>query len=380
MAAQAQAKRASNPWLDLVRAIAIALVLLRHGERAIGGASEGIGHNIAINGWIGVDLFLVLSGYLITRHLVGAGIGTPTFSFSRYVTLRALRIVPAYVAVMMLIIAGAFPVYRADAANLPASVAWHLLFLQDYLPANINVVFWSLGVEAKFYLAAPALVAAALCCRSAVQVLLLLAAIAALSPLARWASWMGLPTPIDYDTFFVVLRSPCHAALEPLIAGVAIAAAEHRGLLAAQAGRGLLWLSGAAAVLLAWIGSHNLLAPIGWLDATLQPVLIAALAAAMTLGAVLLRDVPMPAAAPIGVAASLAYSLYLVHFPLIPLAVTIAAGASSQTLVFWIIYLGTSTLVAYTLHHLVERRFLQLKDHLDRGGRSSSPASVRPAT
>ena len=179
----ATARNAGNPWLDLVRAIAIALVLLRHGERAFSPHGHGILHNIAVNGWVGVDLFLVLSGYLITRHLTGAGVGGDGFSYGRYVSLRALRIVPAYLASIALVLAGIFPLYRADASNVVASVGWHILFLQDYLPSNINVVLWSLGVEAKFYLAAPFLLTIVLASPSRRQAFGLLAEVYGLSGL-----------------------------------------------------------------------------------------------------------------------------------------------------------------------------------------------------
>ena len=60
------------------------------------------------------------------------------------------------------------------------------------------------------------------------------------------------------------------------------------------------------------------MADIGWFDAILQPSLIAMLAGAMTLGAVQLAGTPMPLARPVNVLARLSYSLYLVHFPLLP--------------------------------------------------------------
>ena len=53
-------KLPGNPWLDLIRSIAIALVLLRHGQRAIApstGELSGWLHAMLMNGWVGVDLF-----------------------------------------------------------------------------------------------------------------------------------------------------------------------------------------------------------------------------------------------------------------------------------------------------------------------------------
>ena len=64
-----------NAWLDLVRAIAIALVLLRHGSAAIAppSAVPAFFKHSLLNGWVGVDLFFVLSGYLISQHLLRDG-------------------------------------------------------------------------------------------------------------------------------------------------------------------------------------------------------------------------------------------------------------------------------------------------------------------
>lgn len=375
----ATARHASNPWLDLVRAIAIGLVLLRHGERAVAPHGDGFLHNLAVNGWVGVDLFLALSGYLITRHLIGAGLESERFSFARYLSLRALRIVPAYLAMIALVLVGAFPLYRADASNLVASVGWHLLFLQDYLPANINVVLWSLGVEAKFYVGAPFLLAAVIASPSSRHAFGLLAAIAIMAPLARAATWANLPAPIDYETFFTALRSPCHASLEPLIAGVAVGVAQHRGFVKPDLRRGYTLLGAASGVLALWLVSHEFLASITIYDATLQPTLIAAVAGLMLLGGVHLRGAPMPLTPPIRTAADLAYCLYLVHFPLIPMALTLSSKASTPAMAFWAIYLPVSVLVALLLHHLVERRCLLLKGSIERRSATVEPTSVRAA-
>jgi peptidoglycan/LPS O-acetylase OafA/YrhL len=67
-----------NEWLDLVRSLAITLVLLRHGYRAVAENAEAaisLWSALLLNGWVGVDLFFVLSGYLITGHLLRSGIG-----------------------------------------------------------------------------------------------------------------------------------------------------------------------------------------------------------------------------------------------------------------------------------------------------------------
>ena len=145
--------------LDGLRAAAILLVLARHAVmpfRADGGmAFEVFGWQIAtplVNGWIGVDLFFVLSGFLISHSIIRRRDG---FRLGRYVARRALRIVPAYYAMLGIAAAGAIPFYTVDPELLGLRILYHALFLQDYLPSGIVVAFWSLGVEEKFYIAAP---------------------------------------------------------------------------------------------------------------------------------------------------------------------------------------------------------------------------------
>jgi peptidoglycan/LPS O-acetylase OafA/YrhL len=347
----------ANPWLDLVRAAAIALVLARHGYRAIQDGDPGLAGTLMLNGWVGVDLFFVLSGYLIARQLTRE-LG-PGFDFGRYLLRRALRIVPSYLAVLTLIVLGAFPLFDADLRSLGWRLLYHLLFLQDYLASDFNVAFWSLAVEEKFYLLAPLLIRLVQHQPPGRQ-LAALATVALVSPAVRGISF-GLLQPADYEEFFRLLRSPFHACLEPLAAGVAIALAEAGGLLARLAGRGRTVLLAGGAGLVLWLCSHDFLATVGGFDAVVRPGLNAVLCAIVTLGAVLLAGAPMPLAPAAAAVARLSYALYLVHFPLLPLSVTLA-GASAAG--FWAAYLGLSLAAALALHLGVERPFLIYRDRL----------------
>ncbi|MCC0067622.1 MAG: acyltransferase [Rhodovulum sp.] len=365
-----------NPWLDLLRALAITLVLLRHGYRASlleFGLEPGAAGAAMLNGWVGVDLFLVLSGYLIGRQLARGLAESPSFDWPGYLLRRGLRIVPAYVAVLVLVVLGAFPLYTVSQEALGFRVFYHLLFLQDYLPADLNVVFWSLGVEEKFYLIAPLLIALCLRAGTPRAGLMVLGLVFLASPLLRAVTLAGSPLPLDYEIFFRGFRSPFHACLEPLAAGVAIALAERAGVLRRLAPRGLAFLAAGTLILLVWLASHEFLARIGSFDVVLQPVLIALVCAAMTLGAVLARAVPMPLAPVARGIATLSYALYLVHFPLIPLAMALAKGSEHPLAGFWIVFLGLSVLAAIALHLAVERPFLLYRDRL--GAAAAAPAS-----
>ncbi len=366
-----------NPWLDLVRSIAILLVLLRHGARALhpsSGEPRGFVETIFINGWVGVDLFFVLSGYLIAAHLIKRGIGSGAFSMGRYLAMRGLRILPAYLTVLGLIVAGGFPLYVVAPDALTTRIAYHLLFLQDYLPSNINTVFWSLGVEEKFYLLAPLLILVLLRARTVrLRALLLITAFSL--PLAfRAALWDRWHEPIQYVAFFQWFRSPFHMALEGLVVGVAIAMAQNSGLIRESRGAGLAIFSASLAVLALWLGSHDFMAAIGLFDALAQPPLLALLAGGMTLGAVQLARTPMPLTPPIRGLSRLSYSLYLVHFPLIPLILHLTASRGAP--VFWACYLAASFAAAFSLYLVIERPFLLLKDRIGRKQRRVADSAL----
>lgn len=362
-------------WLDLMRALAIALVLARHGQRAIGaqtGAEPDALSALLLNGWIGVDLFFILSGYLISSHLLRRGLGTGHFDIKRYLAMRALRIVPAYFAVIALILVGAFPGYNVSPDHLWYRTLYHLLFLQDLLPSNINIVFWSLGVEEKFYLLAPVLVWLAVTRSSVVRSCLVVLAFFLLSPILRVIAFASAPDSISYEAFFLGFRSPFYLTLEPLMAGVAIAVVSHAKLLPHSRRKGLLVIAAALAALVVWLASDEFMARIGWFDVTLQPVLIAALCGALTLGAVMMGDAKVPFEPAIRVAARLSFALYLVHYPLLPLTIVLARTSGAPTAGYWAIFLGLSLLFACLVHFSVEKPFLILKDRIAANRRLAS--------
>ncbi|HMQ94162.1 MAG TPA: acyltransferase [Amaricoccus sp.] len=358
---------AHNPWLDLLRSLAIVLVLLRHGHRSAlneFGLASGPAGNAMLNGWVGVDLFLVLSGYLIGRQLLRGLQDTAAFDWPAYLMRRGFRIVPSYVAVLALVMLGAFPLYVFPREALAFRGFYHLLLLQDYLPPNISIVFWTLGVEEKFYLVAPLLIALCLRAGPLRTRLMILALVFVASPLLRALTLAGTPLPLDYPTYFHGFRRPFHACLEPLAAGVAIALAERAGGLSRFASSSGAILASAALALLIWLASHDLLAHIVAFDVVLQPALIALLCAAMVLGAVLSARRPLPFAPAAQMLATLSYTLYLVHFPLIPLAMALGKTTPHPLAGFWVAYLGLSTLAAIALHLAVERPFLNYRDRL----------------
>jgi len=150
------------PQLDGVRGIAI-LVVIMHNES--GRFSSLHLERIFRSGWMGVDLFFVLSGLLITRILINTKT-TPNY-FRNFYVRRCLRIWPLYYALLFFMFV-VVPFARPSEASLVfgrSSPWWaYPLFLQNFLVPNSAGatgplgVTWSLAVEEQFYLFWPLVV------------------------------------------------------------------------------------------------------------------------------------------------------------------------------------------------------------------------------
>jgi peptidoglycan/LPS O-acetylase OafA/YrhL len=146
--------------IDGLRALAVAAIVIHHAFPAI-----------LPGGFVGVDVFFVISGFLITRILVEAR-DAGRFSWGEFYLRRARRIVPAYVLATLVAVAlAAWIEMPRLLAQTGAAAAASGLFLTNVLAAQSPGYFapsmqqnpllhlWSLGVEEQFYLVWPALIA-----------------------------------------------------------------------------------------------------------------------------------------------------------------------------------------------------------------------------
>lgn len=159
------------PALDGLRAIAFFMVFFYHYLPMLGTQVPVLRESLGLmhSGWCGVDLFFVLSGFLITGILCDTR-DSPRF-FRTFYARRTLRIFPLYYAVLavnLLIV----PAFLAPASDLNAALAhgWSLWTytsnvdqgLANHWIFNTNSValghFWSLALEEQFYLFWPAVV------------------------------------------------------------------------------------------------------------------------------------------------------------------------------------------------------------------------------
>lgn len=139
------------PGIDLLRAAAIAAVMFYHL------ASHGIAlPAIVEHGWMGVDLFFVLSGYLIGWQIFRQYAQGETPGWRRFMLGRALRIFPAYYAVLALYVL--LPAWRESGTMQPTwkFITFTLNLRPDWERGTAFSHVWSLCVEEHFYLLFPA--------------------------------------------------------------------------------------------------------------------------------------------------------------------------------------------------------------------------------
>ena len=171
VADQKKMKSARIPELDGLRGVAILLVICVHYIRSqgpTGGPITTFLQKFLALGWSGVDLFFVLSGFLIGGILLDAR-ASPNY-FKTFYARRFFRIIPLYygwIALYVLLLTfGSHVVQKHSLAGRPETVGLivyvHLVFLQNLLPISTlglaGVWFsqmWSLAVEEHFYLVCP---------------------------------------------------------------------------------------------------------------------------------------------------------------------------------------------------------------------------------
>jgi peptidoglycan/LPS O-acetylase OafA/YrhL len=144
-----------QPHIDGLRALAVLLVILHH-----------LGDWMGLSGgYIGVDIFFVISGFLIT-YIVKADIDSHRFSFGNFYKRRVVRLAPAYFTVLIASSAAALVfMLPAELVNYARSVVSSvLLFANLYMWKEVGGYFgtsanttpllhlWSLAVEEQFYL------------------------------------------------------------------------------------------------------------------------------------------------------------------------------------------------------------------------------------
>jgi peptidoglycan/LPS O-acetylase OafA/YrhL len=339
-----------RPDLEGLRAIAVILVLLYHAS--VPGVTGG---------YVGVDVFFVLSGFLITGLLVRELEATGTISLAAFYARRARRLLPAVaVLILVTVIASTLvlsPLRAGDVARDGIAAALYTSnlrfavqatdYLQSELPPSPLLHLWSLGVEEQFYLFWPALlllvtrgVANAGSINVRRIVVLATVVVAGSFGLSLWLTSANEPW-----AFFSLPTRAWELGIGALLAVGAARLARLPVRMATVAG----WLG------LGMIGASGLLidtnTPFPGIAAVLPTV---GCALAMLPGMVGQASLPVRLLgwAPARFMGRISYSLYLWHWPLLVLPLAVAGG--SLPLVARVGLMLAAIPIAYASQHWLE--------------------------
>ena len=361
------------PALDGLRGVAVLLVLAFHFahidgdggvvERALLGATR--------SGWAGVDLFFVLSGFLITGILLDAR-GSPGY-FRAFYLRRVLRIFPlyyAYLAVLFLVLPALVPAVdvKAETQGWLWAYLGNILFAREggFQASPYTGHFWSLAVEEQFYLLWPFLVwflprrrLAWLC-------------------LGFVAGAFALRFAIHRTTFNATaayVLTP--ARLDALAMGALVAIAAREPAWWPRVRRGAPWVLGAAAIAVAavWVRRGGLFGGDPAVQVWAFGPLAAGFAALLVLAvggrgsSSLSRGLACPM---LRTAGKYSYGLYVLHYPvflgleatgLTSAALAARLGGRLAGIAAFASIAGAITLAGALLSwNLLEKRFLRWKD------------------
>jgi peptidoglycan/LPS O-acetylase OafA/YrhL len=367
------------PAFDGVRGLAILAVLL-HNLSAMGTAPR-LALTAAFEwGWVGVQLFFVLSGFLITRILLQ--MRQVPGALSAFMARRALRIMPLYYATLVvyfLIVPRLF-----EAPTIAASSShqiWYWLYLSNWVePLGIGAPglnhLWSLAVEAQFYLGWP-LIVLVLAERQFMRVCVVVVAISL-------ACGLGLRLTASTSAL-AVYKFTVTRMSAPAIGGLAAFISRRgawRRAFARYAGPIIGCLAAALVAIVAWRAgfSHE--------DAVVQTLgfpIVAALFATWLLVIVCdLSDLPIvggvaiswPSAAFLRAIGRVSYGMYVFHYPLHwavmkPLHARIIGAGGAGANARLAVYIVAASIVTYALAWLswrfFERPILALKSRFQAG-------------
>lgn len=358
----ANPNEAHLPGLDLLRAIAVLWTMQFH-SFVVGGLGADW-RWLERYGWMGVDLFFVLSGYLIGGQLLRPLANGRAPSLRDFYVKRAFRILPAYWTVLAVYLL--WPGFR-EAPGMEPWWKFAGFFVNLSIDYGRNAAFshaWSLCVEEHFYLLFPAL--ALLLARRPSPVKFWAACIAVLAGgiALRTATWLHFDALQPPRNWFVEdIYYPTWNRLDGLLVGVMLAAWQaYRPASWARMAKhanGIALLGVAMLACAFWLFRDRVglqANGVGW------PVLSVALgclvfAGAQSRGALGARALPGAAWL-----AAVSYSLYLVHKPVYAVVQAHWGDAlAGKGILAYAAYGAVSLLAAAALHYAVERPFLRVR-------------------
>ena len=341
------------PSLDGLRTIAVGIVLCAHG-----------GVPYFRSGGVGVDIFFVLSGFLITTILSGEWARSGAINFRNFYARRFLRLAPALFLTCAVVAAGMWWLERRFpsveiALALSYTANWALAFYKYHLTWLNHC--WSLSIEEQFYVIWPLIIVGlervARTPALKWRVLLSGAVAIAVYRASRVGSYSDYRINFGLDT-----------RMDTLMAGAALAYFVRTlpdGRLSERTSKILGW--GLAPV--AFIGLFAVIHTVtwyspwmGWIGYVLVSGASVLVVADLVIGRHSLLAAPL-AARPLVFIGKISYGLYLLHLPIYYMIEKILPTASLPVRLSLKVTLsiGLATLSFY----LYEKRFLKLKDHFE---------------
>ncbi len=318
---------AFRPDIQGLRAVAVLLVVASH-----------IGISRLSGGYVGVDVFFVISGFLITSLLIKEATHRRGISLGDFYARRARRILPAATVVLLATVAGAFAFLgQVRTGEILRDTVWAALFSANWkfasdgtdyfaatLPPSPVQHYWSLGVEEQFYLLWPALLLVLLFTFAARRGHERGRYVQSPSP-RRWAllgAVIGLlaAASLTYSVVFTK-ANPTGAYFSTLTRGWELAVGAMLAIGATQLSRIPGWVKATAG----WIGLTGIGLSAVWFTegtnfpgtAALLPVLSAALVIAGGVGGPASGAVALLGVGPMRWIGDRSYSLYLWHWPVL---------------------------------------------------------------
>ena len=355
--------------LDTLRAIAIIIVLIYHYKVVV--SSENLFGFMSQLGWTGVDLFFVLSGYLIGNQILSAIANKQDFSLKLFYIRRFLRTLPNYYFVLALYFL--FPVALSGTATAPL---WSFLTFTQNLDMRAGETFthsWSLCIEEQFYLIFPLIaLLIAHVKRSITLAWTALVGAMLFAMFMRGFNWYAHgEAAITGQPFMQYIYYPSFTRFDELLPGVAIALLKnfHPTAFANILRRGnLLLIVGLACVGIMFYVFHNY-AYIEGYGRTFQVVTFGYSFLAISFGILvlaalshnsILHKIRIPGAASL---ALWSYAIYLIHKPLFQVlkAPLTENGIDINTSIGVAIIMAVSIVCGWMLYQFIETPFMNLR-------------------
>lgn len=339
--------RDHRPALDGLRALAVLSVIAYH-----------LGSTWLPGGFLGVDLFFVLSGFLITSVLLDALSRTGRIDYAAFYTRRTRRLLPAFLLLVLTLCGwAAFVAEPSEIGDLRGAALAALFYVANWFfiatgqsyfadqlgPSPLEHT-WSLSIEEQYYLVWPALLV--LLVRRLPTRALTLCLIVVIAGSALTMAWLyspSDPTTAYFSTF---------ARLHELLIGSLLALAIHKGLRVPQRFRWTSWIA-LGGIVLSFALMNDTTAFYYQGGSVLFSLAAAWLILGLGTGPADAPPIRFLTGKPLVWIGLISYGLYLWHWPLIVLLTPASTGLTGAPLT--LLRLGLTVSIAGASYYLLEQ-------------------------